>query len=146
METDLTNLRALAIKDNLKERNDLQEQVNILSANVAGGEKKIRQYMRHVEIMENNHKHEISTEKQKLIKANQHAMELRHEITGLKIALRVSIHFGEYLNISTPCKHYFFQDKDRMLNYIQMRTTGRNLLKSFQEKERQHNAKLNPAM
>lgn len=92
MESDLQLLKTLATKDNLKERNDLQEQVDILSGNVAGCEKKIRQYMRHIEIMENNHKHQISAEKQKLIKANNHALELRHEITGLKISLRVHIH------------------------------------------------------
>jgi len=97
MEQELQKLRHLCSEAELEERQNLQTELDIVSANLCGAEKRLIQNKRHMEILEKNHQHQIQVEKQKLITANNRAMELQYEIMSLKQALRVIDYIMTYL-------------------------------------------------
>jgi hypothetical protein len=86
---DLQKLQTLCQETELEERQDLQSQLETVTANLCGAEKRIRQLQRHNEILEKNHLHQVEVERQKLIKANKHSLDLGNEIMRLKQCLRV---------------------------------------------------------
>lgn len=89
LETEMSRLQSLIENNDLEERARLQEELEITQMNLQGAEKRIQEYMRHVEVLEKNHRHQLATEERKLIKANGNLYSCQAEISRLKQALRV---------------------------------------------------------
>jgi len=89
LETELDKLRTLVHEEHLQDRHTLQQDLDMTKMNLVGAEKRIREYMRHVDILEKNHRHQLAAQERKLIKQNTHAYELQAVVANLRLALRV---------------------------------------------------------
>lgn len=64
--------------------------------NLVGAEKRIGEYMRHVDILEKNYRHQLAAQNKKLIKVNTSTYELQHVVANLRLALRVQTCGNDY--------------------------------------------------
>lgn len=77
-------------EEHLQDRHTLKEDLEVTRMNLSGAEKRIREYMRHVEILEKNHKHQMAAQERKFVKVNSNTYELQQQVANLRLALRVS--------------------------------------------------------
>lgn len=92
----MDKLKALVHEEHLQDRHTLQQDLDITRMNLAGAEKRIREYMRHVDILEKNHKHQLAAQERKLIQVNTNTYELQQVVANLKLALRVRFQIKIY--------------------------------------------------
>lgn len=90
LETEMDKLKELVHEEHLQDRHTLQQDLESKTTNLIGAEKRLKEYMRHIEILEKNHRHQLVAQERKLIKVNTHTYELQQTVANLKLALRVS--------------------------------------------------------
>ena len=90
LEEENKTLIALVKQNNLEERSKLTEQLEVSRMEQKTLENKVVDLQRHIEILEKNHRHQISVETKKLKVTNNKLFEAHQEIDKLIMALKVN--------------------------------------------------------